>query len=68
MGIALVAAFIAVGAATVTVAHHNTRIADAVVSVVMQAMQRGYQCHAEGRSLTDCQDEQRKRWKEEESK
>jgi hypothetical protein len=38
-------------------------IASAAASVMLQAMERGYQCRIDGRTIDECKDEQRKRWK-----
>lgn len=40
----------------------SVRLAATTSSVMLQAMERGYQCHAAGRQLDDCQQEQRLRW------
>lgn len=40
----------------------SDRLAATTTSVMLQAMERGYQCHAAGRRLDDCQQEQRLRW------
>lgn len=32
-------------------------------NVMLGAMARGYECHRAGRSLDDCQNEQRDRWR-----
>lgn len=42
--------------------HGSTRFAATATSVMLQAMERGYQCRAAGRHLDDCQQEQRLRW------
>ena len=40
----------------------ETPMVTAVKSVMLQAMERGYQCRAEGRTLQSCQAAQQMRW------
>lgn len=61
-------ALIAVACAAVFLAiyiaadHRSNGLAVAASNSMLQAMERGYQCHAAGRRLDDCRQEQRARW------
>ena len=53
-----------VGLFVLVMAPKNDRIVIAAKSAMLQAMERGYLCHASGRMLEDCQNEQRRKWEE----
>lgn len=42
--------------------HRSSELVAAASNSMLQSMERGYQCHAAGRRLDDCQQEQRARW------
>lgn len=51
-------------AGVLALAEHKEQAAHALQRVIMQAMERGYWCRAANRNIEDCQEEQRRRWKE----
>lgn len=61
-------ALIAVGAITLILflaglgKRPPSRLANAASSVILQAMEAGYNCYAAGRTIEDCKNEQIDRW------
>lgn len=61
-GAIIAALFIVAAIAILSKISGRPSLAETAASIALQAMERGYQCHAAGRALDDCKAEQRRRW------